>query len=188
MQKTDARRIFRARRGALTLNEYRERTEAIQQLYLVTFPPSEGNILHTFLPIEKNREPLTNDIIRAYWHNHAVVVVPVSDLQAARMHHFRYTPATKLQLNPWGIPEPVNAAPYPELVFTHVLIPLLTFDESGNRVGYGKGYYDQFLGRLPDEVKRIGLSLFPPVKKIGDINPHDIPLQYCVTPGKVYRF
>ena len=188
MQKKDARKTFRALRKALTSNEYREQTEAIQQLYLLTFPPAASDILHTFLPIEKNREPLTDKIVRAYWHKQAEVVIPVSNLQNARMHHFRYTPTTKLQLNPWGIPEPVNAALYPELVFTHVLVPLLTFDKSGNRVGYGKGYYDQFLGQLPNGVKRIGLSLFPPVREIGDTDPHDIPLQYCVTPGKVYRF
>jgi 5-formyltetrahydrofolate cyclo-ligase len=68
------------------------------------------------------------------------------------------------------------------------LIPMLCFDEAGHRVGYGKGYYDGFLhGCRPDCIK-VGLNFFPPVERIDDPHGADIPLDLCITPGRVYRF
>ena len=70
-----------------------------------------------------------------------------------------------------------------------VFVPLLAFDKLGHRVGYGKGFYDKFLNDdCRKDVIKIGLSLFKPVDKISDIQKHDIVMDYCVTPDKVYIF
>jgi 5-formyltetrahydrofolate cyclo-ligase len=39
-----------------------------------------------------------------------------------------------------------------------ILVPALAFDLSGNRLGYGKGYYDRLLEKLPDTCIKIGLA------------------------------
>ena len=65
---------------------------------------------------------------------------------------------------------------------------LLAFDFEGNRVGYGKGFYDRYLYTLPANVMKIGISLFPPVEHIEDADEFDMPLDYCVTPKLVYDF
>lgn len=69
-----------------------------------------------------------------------------------------------------------------------VLLPLLTFDTKGNRVGYGKGFYDRYLARCRPDTLKIGLSYLPPVRQIEDVNRFDIPLDYCVTPDQLYEF
>ena len=69
-----------------------------------------------------------------------------------------------------------------------VFVPLLIFDLQGQRVGYGKGYYDRFLGQCKKEVIKIGLSFFEPVATIEDLNPYDIPLDYGVTPNGTFTF
>jgi len=69
-----------------------------------------------------------------------------------------------------------------------VFIPLLAFDLLGNRVGYGKGYYDTFLKNCNDSILKIGLSLFEAEKEIIDIHENDVPLNFCVTPEQVYEF
>ena len=38
-----------------------------------------------------------------------------------------------------------------------VFVPL-AYDNFGNRVGYGKGYYDKFLSKCTKECLKIGLS------------------------------
>lgn len=68
-----------------------------------------------------------------------------------------------------------------------VIVPLLAFDLDGNRVGYGKGYYDKFLQNCENALK-IGICLEKPLLKILDINEYDIKLDYCITPEKIYSF
>jgi 5-formyltetrahydrofolate cyclo-ligase len=67
-----------------------------------------------------------------------------------------------------------------------VLIPMLAFDLQGYRVGYGKGFYDRFLQDI--DVIKIGLSFFDPVDQIDDINEHDVRMDSCITPDRIYRF
>ena len=69
-----------------------------------------------------------------------------------------------------------------------VFVPLLAFDTQGNRVGYGKGFYDTFLTNCKPETIIIGLSFFEAEAAIEDIFESDVPLNYCVTPEKVYKF
>jgi 5-formyltetrahydrofolate cyclo-ligase len=67
-------------------------------------------------------------------------------------------------------------------------MPLLAFDSKGDRVGYGKGYYDRFLAACRKDVLKIGLSYFPPVSSIDDIEIFDKKLDFCITPERVYAF
>ena len=69
-----------------------------------------------------------------------------------------------------------------------IFVPLLAFDKQGDRVGYGGGYYDKFLGDIKNNALKIGLSLFEPIDKILDIEDHDISLDYIITPKRVYNF
>lgn len=67
-------------------------------------------------------------------------------------------------------------------------IPLLAFDTEGNRIGYGKGYYDRFLAKCRKDIITIGLSYFPPLDKVDDIEFFDKKIDFCITPESVYAF
>jgi 5-formyltetrahydrofolate cyclo-ligase len=69
-----------------------------------------------------------------------------------------------------------------------VLVPLLAFDESGYRVGYGKGFYDRFLQQCRKDVLTVGFSYFDAIDKIEDTHQFDVPLNYCITPHRIYEF
>ena len=56
-----------------------------------------------------------------------------------------------------------------------------------NRIGYGKGFYDRFLPSCRPDCKKIGLSFEKPVPEIIP-DEFDIPLDFCITPEKVYDF
>ena len=67
-------------------------------------------------------------------------------------------------------------------------MPLLAYDTAGNRIGYGKGFYDNFLAECKADTLKIGLSFFPPEPLIEDVREDDIPLDYIVTPEDVFKF
>ncbi len=69
-----------------------------------------------------------------------------------------------------------------------VLVPMLCFDEKGFRVGYGKGFYDKFLSLCREDCLKIGLSLFPPIQKIENVEDYDVKLDFCITPNQIYNF
>ena len=70
-----------------------------------------------------------------------------------------------------------------------VFVPLLAFDNKGNRVGYGGGYYDRLLQKCKKETLKIGISFFEAEQyTIQDIASTDVTLDYCVTPNTIYSF
>ena len=58
--------------------------------------------------------------------------------------HVLLTDATLIRLIAWGIPEPVEGLEVPLKKLEVVFVPLLAYDQNGNSIGYGKGYYDGF--------------------------------------------
>lgn len=90
--------------------------------------------------------------------------------------------------NVFGILEPLGNNVMEPISIDLVLIPLLCFDEKGNRVGYGKGYYDRFLKDCRPDCIKAGISYFEPIAQIEDANEYDVPLDLCITPQKVYVF
>ena len=95
---------------------------------------------------------------------------------------------TVYQTNQWGITEPTSGASLDLSEIDLVLVPLLVFDESGYRVGYGKGFYDRFLEHKEAYTQIIGFSYFDPVPLISDTHEFDIPLHIGITPKRVYEF
>jgi 5-formyltetrahydrofolate cyclo-ligase len=77
-----------------------------------------------------------------------------------RLTVHRYLPGeTPLRPGPFGIREP-DPARVPEAdpaMLDVVLVPALLLGESGERLGYGGGYYDRFLPRLRAGCTTVGL-------------------------------
>ena len=59
-----------------------------------------------------------------------------------------------------------------------VLVPLVAFDESLNRLGYGGGNYDRFLGELRDDALVIGIAFKEQRVDAIPLEPHDLPLPH----------
>ncbi len=148
------------------------------------------SMMHLFLPIDGNREPDTYAI--AEWlrqtYPHIRLVLSRTDRVNHRMHHVIWDDTTILKQNHWKIPEPRNGVAVSATEIDAVFVPLLAFDVHGNRVGYGKGFYDRFLAECDPETIKIGLSLFDAEPAITGIDTFDIPLDCCITPRQVWKF
>ncbi|HIC83915.1 MAG TPA: 5-formyltetrahydrofolate cyclo-ligase, partial [Nitrososphaerales archaeon] len=67
-----------------------------------------------------------------------------------------------------------------------IIVPGLAFDQSGNRLGFGSGYYDKFLNSQSIEYK-IALAFdFQVVDKI-DIIEHDVPMDLIITENRTIK-
>lgn len=95
---------------------------------------------------------------------------------------------TVFQPNKYGIEEPVDGIDMFQTEIDMVIVPLLCFDKKGNRVGYGKGYYDRFLKHCRKDCIKIGFSYFEPVDLVEDVNKFDVKLDYGITPHVIYQF
>ena len=67
----------------------------------------------------------------------------------------------------------------------YCVTPLLGFNPNGNRIGYGKGCYDRFFGK--NETYKIGLAFSCQLVNFR-AQPHDVPLDCCVTEQDVIYF
>lgn len=193
MEKAALRTHFLTLRRALSADAVRDRSAAIADQFFRAFFGSSTSVscVHVFLPITRQNEVNTWPIVHRIWQDFPSVrlVVSITEPNTGLLIHTRLTPETPLIQNRWGIPEPASAsATVSPTELDLVLVPLLIFDESGHRVGYGGGYYDRFLAECRSDCARVGLSLFEPVTTIDDITDTDISLTACLSPQKLYTF
>jgi len=187
--KAALRKIYKEKRKDISW----QNNERWTNLILINFQKLDLpfiNCVHTYLPIENQNEVDTENIIRylKFKNPGLIVVVPKINLSAGEMKHYIFNDDVEMAANSFGIVEPVMGENIMTDEIDLVLTPLLAFDNCGNRVGYGKGFYDKFFPQCNDNVIRVGLSFFEAEEKIDDVNPFDMPLHYCITPQSVYTF
>lgn len=174
---------FRNELSSETISNYSlEIANRVLELPVWTF-----DFYHLFLSITEKNEIDTGFIMSILQGKDKNIALP-KVFDDTNLVHYLLTDNTILRKNQWNIPEPVDGLEVPPLKIDVVFIPLLAFDKLGYRVGYGKGFYDKFLKECREDVIKIGLSLFKPVDKISDTQKYDVPMDYCVTPEKVYIF
>lgn len=187
MNKKELRQQYKAKRAALSEEAIEEQSLLIANKLLL-LPIWDKTYFHIFLPIENHKEVNTEFILHLLSGRDKEIVVSRSDFETREMIHFLLTENTKLKKNDYGIPEPVNGLEVPAKNIEVVFVPLLAFDVWGNRVGYGKGFYDKFLAACKPETIKIGLSFFEAVEAVQDVFESDVKLDYCVTPKEIYTF
>lgn len=190
MTKKELREIYLEKRKTLTPEDIEHYSEQVAEMFFRHFELEKINYLHCFLPIERFNEIDTKLIFHQVWtaFSHIETIVPRIDFEKGEIENLMFTPVTELVENAWMIHEPTHNELVQSEKIDAVLIPLLCFDKEGFRVGYGKGFYDKFLQNCRADCLKIGLSYFPPVEKIADIDEFDVKLDYCLTPNEIYKF
>ena len=187
MRKSELRQQYLTLRSALPEADYQNRNQQVVAQLFATYTFKQFRTVHCFLPSERQREVDTWSIIHQLWAVPTLrVLAPRCNVQDYTLTHHELTPATALETNRWGIPEPVAESPvYQPQAIDLVLVPLLAFDRRRHRVGYGKGFYDRFLSACRADTLKVGLSLFPSVDKIDDVSEGDVALDEIIEPDKI---
>jgi 5-formyltetrahydrofolate cyclo-ligase len=147
--------------------------------------------MYIFLPIQERNEVDTFDIISFFKteYQQLKIVVPRAHFADSSMSHVLFDHEhTILKKNHHQIPEPLYGQIVPVNLIDAVIVPLLSYDTEGNRIGYGAGFYDRFLRNCRYDILKIGLSFFPPENEIIEANEFDVKLTHCLTPEKTYTF
>jgi 5-formyltetrahydrofolate cyclo-ligase len=181
------RQKYKEKRQALTKDKIEELSLAIAN-HVLRLDIWHKTYFHIFLPITEQKEVNTEYILHLLQGKDKEIVVSKAHFHTKEMTHFLLTDNTKIKKNEYNIPEPVAGIEVPNAKIEVVFVPLLAYDKKGNRVGYGKGFYDKFLSLCNPETIKIGLSFFEPVAEIADTFESDILLDYCVTPITIYTF
>lgn len=178
-EKEWLRNQMRARRDALSLEEIHIQTEKCLR-QLVNFPPyKENEWIYTYMAI--GSEVDTISMMQTFIKMGKKVAVPKVEGDMIAFYEIQSVKDCRPGL--WGILEPVSyKAPAEEPGL--ILLPGLAFDERGNRLGYGGGYYDKYLKAHPDcECAALAYEM-----QVIDEVPremHDRKVDYIITPERI---
>lgn len=115
------------------------------------------------------------------------VIAPVVDIESGKLIPKRIQNVKDdLVRHRFGMMEPNESCPvFPHDQIQLILVPGIAFDLAGNRLGYGKGFYDRFLPTCPNAVT-IGLAFQMQIVENIYPQPWDVPVQHVFTEnGKI---
>ena len=178
--KPNLRTTLLAYRRLLDTEIFKERNIRVCEKLQSVVREKDLKIIHTFLPITRNREPDISLIFSDLRELGCQLVGSKTDFSSKSMQHFYLNENTELRVNRMGIPEPVDAKPIDIEKVDLILVPLSAADSRGNRIGYGGGYYDRLL--MESKALKIGLCLSPLLDEISQIEDWDVKLDKVITP------
>ena len=103
-----------------------------------------------------------------------------------QMDFFKWSKNDPLKINKYGIPEPVSSKIfYPDIL----LVPLVSYDNDFNRLGYGGGFYDRYIKKIKKVKKVIKIGLAFSYQKIKNVptNEYDEKLDFIITEKKILK-
>ena len=186
MKKSEIRKVYLEKKKTLVPAEISILSKNIFENFIAQFYVKENQIVHCFLSLLEKGEVDTTLFINYFFENNIQVFVP--KIIKGKLIALEITAETPLIENSWGIKEPAGSEDCGVKNYDFVITPLLYADQFGNRVGYGKGFYDRFFSEINRNAVKIGVSFFPPNEEIDDVSDFDVPLNYLVTPTEVLSF
>ncbi len=139
----------------------------------------EVSVVHCYLSFRSEVE--TMSLVRAMESSSLQVIAPVvvEDGVESNMKHYQLS--KRLTTGLYGIPEPEPNIPADIHSIEMVIVPIVAYDGTGTRLGYGKGFYDRFLAEINPSAKRIGLAFS--VQEVDEIPrlTHDQQLDMIIT-------
>ena len=181
--KNSIRQILRHRKEAMMPENRLEKSKRVCYHIMTLIQDGETVMVYT----SKEKEVNTTPLITKLFENGNPVIVPiiVKDDISLRLSYLR--DFSVLVPSTFGVPEPIGN----EILATGenvdtIILPMLGFDRTGGRMGYGAGYYDRFLAKN-QKVRKIGIAFACQEYDNLPVDGNDIPMDYIITEeGIVY--
>jgi 5-formyltetrahydrofolate cyclo-ligase len=181
-RKKSIRRDALARRDALPAAE---RAAAAAAIAARPFPLAlaPGTIVSGFSPLKSEINPVP--LMRKLSDAGARLALPVVAGKGRPLTMRAWAFGQPLDSGVWGIREPTPDAP--EVAPDILLVPLLAFDRTGNRIGYGAGYYDMTIAglRALKPVTAVGIAFSVQEIPSVPVTPRDARLDLVLTEREV---
>ncbi len=129
----------------------------------------------------------THGIMQHLLSNKKKLIVPLTQKENIDILPIQIQSLNDLTPGHFGLSEP-NAKinqPFDSELLDLILIPGIVFDLSGNRIGFGKGYYDHFLSHLKNEIPYVALAYDFQVLDVIPHEKHDIQMDHILTPTRI---
>jgi 5-formyltetrahydrofolate cyclo-ligase len=183
--KKELRQAALAKRDALPAAERAAAAEAIAERVFPILIPA-GAIVSGYSPMKSELNPVP--LMRMLADFGAQLALPAVQGRGKPLIMRAWSFGAPLVSGVWGIREP--AADAPEVFPDIMLVPLAAFDRSGQRIGYGAGYYDMTIARIRamKPVTAIGLAFAAQEADKVPAEPHDSPLDLVLTEKDVIDF
>ena len=168
------------KRDSLSKQDIIEKSKKIEEKLFNTEQYKKSRTIMFFVSFSS--EVNTHDMIKKTLGNKNVVIPKViqHEIEPSVIIDFD----NLVSSGKFGILEPIEVMKIAYKNIDLVLVPGVAFDKEGHRIGYGFGYYDKFLKKVPKAVK-IGLCYdFQVVDKIPK-EEHDVPVDYIVTEERI---
>ncbi|NOR26742.1 MAG: 5-formyltetrahydrofolate cyclo-ligase [Desulforhopalus sp.] len=178
-----------AARDKLSSEEVEQKSLAVQENLLKLKEIKDRQTIFVYVSFRSEVATLT--LIDALIDMGKTVIVPITRVQEKRLDAIHITNRlSDLEPGYCDIPEPKELLcktreVTPEGIET-ILLPGSVFDERGGRFGYGGGYYDRFLAKVPTAA-RIGLAYDLQIIEKAPLQEHDEILDMVVTESRVIR-
>ncbi len=188
--RNQLRQLVRQRRQALSPEQQQLAAEALVLQFITQ--PQLANLQHIALYLSNDGELDTAPLIQALWQQGKSVYLPILHPYKTGFLVFQqYSPDTPMTQNKFGIAEPeldatkVKALPELELIG----LPLVAFDQQGNRMGMGGGFYDRTLANAVFcQPAPLLAGLAHQCQQVDQVptEPWDVPLNFVLTPTKFF--
>ena len=181
-QKAELRRDALARRDALPAEVRKAAAEAIAARAF-PLPISPGTIVSGFMPLKSEINPLP--LMKTLAEAGAALALPKIAGRGKPLVMRSWPWGAPLDVGQWAIREPKADAP--EVDPDILLVPLLAFDRTGQRIGYGAGYYDMTIARLRSRKAVTAVGIAFAIQEIPTVpaSERDARLDFILTENEV---
>lgn len=180
--KHNLRKEQKENRDGLDKKERSEKSSKIKEklFKMPEFKEAETVLFYSSIKSEVETEDMVKDALKLK----KKVTLPVTNSSFRTLKVFELKNYSELEPGTFQVPEPKQKNELDKKDIDLVIVPGVVFDLNGHRIGYGEGYYDNFLSKM-NSVPKIGLSFEIQIVEEIPAEPHDVKLNKIVTEKRI---